>query len=285
MAERGWGAIVSTSTMVASFGQPGLAMYGASRAAIELLTKAWAAGYGPRGVRVNAIAPGPTRTPASDAHPDMLEMFAALAPAGRHAIHVGAAPWALAVTPDGRTVYVAATLSAVAHCDIGLGRELLAGEPGNLPAMLEVGSRHLRLDDVLVVEWPGDYFHWVRSCPWLRAAPRSRRTPSSAMSLAVPPRQSRALPKIDVRTLDRSLFRATLPRVHAHGAGSLVPLSTGPRESPTSDAPLCSQLLSGRPRSGDRRDRAGSSESLRRDLWAGSGTGLLWNSSLRSESK
>jgi NAD(P)-dependent dehydrogenase (short-subunit alcohol dehydrogenase family) len=43
MAERGWGAIVSTSTMVASFGQPGLAMYGASRAAIELLTKAWAA--------------------------------------------------------------------------------------------------------------------------------------------------------------------------------------------------------------------------------------------------
>ena len=38
MAERGWRAIVSTSTMVASFGQPGLAMYGASRAAIELLT-------------------------------------------------------------------------------------------------------------------------------------------------------------------------------------------------------------------------------------------------------
>ena len=85
MAERGWGAIVSTSTMVASFGQPGLAMYGASRAAIELLTKAWAAEYGPRGVRVNAIAPGPTRTPTSDAHPDMMEMFAAQAPAGRPA--------------------------------------------------------------------------------------------------------------------------------------------------------------------------------------------------------
>ena len=85
MAKRGWGAIVSTSTMVASFGQPGLAMYGASRAAIELLTKAWAAEYGPRGVRVNAIAPGPTRTPTSDAHPDMLEMFAAQAPAGRPA--------------------------------------------------------------------------------------------------------------------------------------------------------------------------------------------------------
>jgi len=40
-----------------------MAMYGASRAALELLTKAWAAEYGPRGVRVNAVAPGPTRTP------------------------------------------------------------------------------------------------------------------------------------------------------------------------------------------------------------------------------
>ena len=42
MAERGWGSIVNLSTMVASFGQPGMAMYGASRAALELLTKAWA---------------------------------------------------------------------------------------------------------------------------------------------------------------------------------------------------------------------------------------------------
>ena len=62
MAERGWGSIVNVSTMVASFGQAGMAMYGASRAALELLTKAWAAEYGPRGVRVNAVAPGPIPT-------------------------------------------------------------------------------------------------------------------------------------------------------------------------------------------------------------------------------
>ncbi len=43
MAARGQGAIVSISSMVASFGQPGMAMYGASRAALELLTKAWTA--------------------------------------------------------------------------------------------------------------------------------------------------------------------------------------------------------------------------------------------------
>ena len=57
MAERGWGSIVNVSTMVASFGQAGRALYGGSRAALELMTKAWAAEYGPRGVRVNAVAP------------------------------------------------------------------------------------------------------------------------------------------------------------------------------------------------------------------------------------
>ena len=84
MAERGWGSIVNVSTMVASFGQPGMALYGASRAALELLTKAWAAEYGPRGVRVNAVAPGPTRTRMMEAVPDeMVNQLAALAPAGR----------------------------------------------------------------------------------------------------------------------------------------------------------------------------------------------------------
>jgi NAD(P)-dependent dehydrogenase (short-subunit alcohol dehydrogenase family) len=84
MAERGWGSIVNVSTMVASFGQAGMAMYGASRAALELLTKAWAAEYGPRGVRVNAVAPGPTRTRMTKGFPDeMVNQLAALAPAGR----------------------------------------------------------------------------------------------------------------------------------------------------------------------------------------------------------
>jgi NAD(P)-dependent dehydrogenase (short-subunit alcohol dehydrogenase family) len=84
MAERGWGSIVNVSTMVASFGQAGMALYGASRAALELLTKAWAAEYGPSGVRVNAVAPGPTRTRMMEAVPEeMVNQLAALAPAGR----------------------------------------------------------------------------------------------------------------------------------------------------------------------------------------------------------
>ena len=91
---RGKTALVTGSTsgigkavaMVASFGQAGMALYGASRAALELLTKAWAAEYGASGVRVNAVAPGPTRTRMMEAVPDeMVNQLAGLAPAGRAA--------------------------------------------------------------------------------------------------------------------------------------------------------------------------------------------------------
>ncbi|MFW0793485.1 SDR family oxidoreductase [Gordonia sp. CPCC 205515] len=62
MAERGDGVIVNVSTMVASFGTPASAVYASSKAALNLLTKSWAAEFGPSGVRVNAVAPGPTLT-------------------------------------------------------------------------------------------------------------------------------------------------------------------------------------------------------------------------------
>ena len=83
IAARGGGSIINVSTMVASYGQPGLAAYGASRAAIELLTKAWAAEYGPQNVRVNAVAPGPTLTPALEPRLAMAQEFAKQIPLGR----------------------------------------------------------------------------------------------------------------------------------------------------------------------------------------------------------
>ncbi|WEB44510.1 SDR family oxidoreductase [Streptomyces yunnanensis] len=83
MAERGGGAIVNLSTIAAETGMAGMALYGSSKAAVELLTKAWAAEYGPRGVRVNAVRPGPVRTEGTAGMGEDLDALAAHAPAGR----------------------------------------------------------------------------------------------------------------------------------------------------------------------------------------------------------
>ena len=83
MAQRGKGAIVNLTTMVAEFGQAGYALYGSSKAALVLLTKSWAAEYGPSGVRVNAVSPGPTRTEGTADMSEALEQLASTAPAGR----------------------------------------------------------------------------------------------------------------------------------------------------------------------------------------------------------
>jgi NAD(P)-dependent dehydrogenase (short-subunit alcohol dehydrogenase family) len=77
MAKRGKGAIVNVSTMVADYGAAGMGLYGSSKAAVNLLTKAWAAEYGPSGVRVNVVSPGPTRTEGTDAMGEGLEQLAA----------------------------------------------------------------------------------------------------------------------------------------------------------------------------------------------------------------
>jgi NAD(P)-dependent dehydrogenase (short-subunit alcohol dehydrogenase family) len=65
MAARGHGSIVSLSSMAGGVGLVGGAAYGATKASLEAMTRAWAAEYSASGVRVNAVAPGPVYTPAS----------------------------------------------------------------------------------------------------------------------------------------------------------------------------------------------------------------------------
>ncbi|MGW3851671.1 SDR family NAD(P)-dependent oxidoreductase [Streptomyces fagopyri] len=62
MVARGSGSIVNVSTMAARIGMAGLSVYSATKAALESLTRTWAAEFSPAGVRVNTVAPGPTRT-------------------------------------------------------------------------------------------------------------------------------------------------------------------------------------------------------------------------------
>ncbi|MBB4910438.1 SDR family NAD(P)-dependent oxidoreductase [Actinophytocola algeriensis] len=58
MAERGGGVIVNLGSWIARLGVPSGIAYSASKGAVETMTRTWAAEYGPRGVRVNAISPG-----------------------------------------------------------------------------------------------------------------------------------------------------------------------------------------------------------------------------------
>jgi NAD(P)-dependent dehydrogenase (short-subunit alcohol dehydrogenase family) len=64
MLERGGGAIVNTSSAAALVGDPVRTAYGASKAALDSLTRYVATQYGKRGIRCNSIAPGVIATPA-----------------------------------------------------------------------------------------------------------------------------------------------------------------------------------------------------------------------------
>jgi len=62
MAERGEGVILSTSSMVSIYGQTSGFVYPTSKFAVNGLTLSLARELGPKGIRVNAVAPGITET-------------------------------------------------------------------------------------------------------------------------------------------------------------------------------------------------------------------------------
>ncbi|MBD5150532.1 MAG: 3-oxoacyl-ACP reductase FabG [Oscillibacter sp.] len=69
MIAQGGGCIINTSSMVSRFGQPSGVAYPTSKAAVNGMTLSLARELGPKGIRVNAVAPGITNTDMMQAVP------------------------------------------------------------------------------------------------------------------------------------------------------------------------------------------------------------------------
>ncbi|HEY1818869.1 MAG TPA: SDR family NAD(P)-dependent oxidoreductase [Trebonia sp.] len=83
MAARGSGSIISLDSMAGRVGLAGGAAYSATKASVSALTRAWAAEFGPSGVRVNAVAPGPVYTDGASA--ELIDSLATTTLLGRGA--------------------------------------------------------------------------------------------------------------------------------------------------------------------------------------------------------
>ncbi|HTE59371.1 MAG TPA: SDR family oxidoreductase [Solirubrobacteraceae bacterium] len=111
MAARGHGSIVSVSSMAGGVGLVGGAAYGATKASLEAMTRAWAAEYSASGVRVNAIAPGPVYTPTPSG-PEFITALGETTPM-RRASHPEEIAEVVAFVASPRASYITGTTVAV----------------------------------------------------------------------------------------------------------------------------------------------------------------------------
>jgi len=82
MIANGGGFIVVIGSWMAGIGHPFVGLYSATKAAEMQLARSWAAEFGPRGIRVNVVSPGVTRTPINQGADEVAERMTAGTPAG-----------------------------------------------------------------------------------------------------------------------------------------------------------------------------------------------------------
>ncbi|SCE03899.1 NAD(P)-dependent dehydrogenase, short-chain alcohol dehydrogenase family [Streptomyces sp. TverLS-915] len=86
MAAAGGGAIVNLGSWIARLGIGVSSLYSSTKGAVETLTRAWSAEYGPRGVRVNAVSPGVVHEPLPEGVASPGDVMMEGTPAGRHGL-------------------------------------------------------------------------------------------------------------------------------------------------------------------------------------------------------
>lgn len=79
------GRIVNLGSVVAEKAMgAGMAEYSATKAAVKMMTRVWAQEFGPKGITVNNVAPGPIDTDMNPATSDHAAAFASMVPLGRY---------------------------------------------------------------------------------------------------------------------------------------------------------------------------------------------------------
>jgi NAD(P)-dependent dehydrogenase (short-subunit alcohol dehydrogenase family) len=111
MLERGWGRVVNVASQLGQIGGVEAAHYAASKGGVIAFTKSLAREVAQRGVLVNAIAPGPIRTPLLDGETEQWRS-AKLAelPIGRFGEVSEVVPTAVLLASDDGSYYVGQTL-------------------------------------------------------------------------------------------------------------------------------------------------------------------------------
>ncbi|MST31737.1 SDR family oxidoreductase [Acidimicrobiaceae bacterium USS-CC1] len=111
MLERGWGRIINMASQLGQIGGADVAHYSASKAGVIGFTKALAREVSTRGVLVNAIAPGPIRTPMLDGETEeWRSRKLSELPIGRFGEVDEVTPTAVLLASDGGSYYVGQTL-------------------------------------------------------------------------------------------------------------------------------------------------------------------------------
>jgi NAD(P)-dependent dehydrogenase (short-subunit alcohol dehydrogenase family) len=106
MVERGGGSIVNIASQLGMVGMAGRPAYTASKAALINLTRTLALEWASRGIRVNAVAPGPIRTPFTE--PIRRDPAAS----ARYERATPLSPWREPEDVVGAVVYLASSASA-----------------------------------------------------------------------------------------------------------------------------------------------------------------------------